>query len=126
VKGDDGVEYSMQYYERFQILLNERGTKIADLSKATGIPKTTLYGIIRKKAKNISLVYASKIADYFNVSVEYLATGKEIPKPLKLAEDEIGLVDLWRQLPHDEQMQMIGRIKQLLEQGVANKGEKIG
>jgi transcriptional regulator with XRE-family HTH domain len=115
----------MQYYERFQMLLNERGTKIADLSKATGIPKTTLYGIIRKKAKNISLVYASKIADYFNVSVEYLATGKEMPKPLQLTEDETGLINLWRRLPHCEQQRIIGRIELLLEQAAAD-GEKIG
>jgi transcriptional regulator with XRE-family HTH domain len=116
----------MEFWERFKKLLDDNGVKIPRLSRGTGIPRSTLYGIAQRKQKNIDLKNVGRIADYFHVDTEYLATGQEIPKPLQLAEDEIDLITIWRKLSHDEQMQMIGRIKQVLEQAAAVDGEKIG
>ena len=63
-------------YEIFLRLLAERGVTTADVCKATGISQSTLSNW--KKRNNIlSPALLGKIADYFNVSMDYMI-GKEI------------------------------------------------
>ena len=63
-------------YEIYQRLLDEKGLKNSDVSRATGVSNMTLSdwkrGISTPKTKNMK-----KIADFFGVSEEYLRTGKE-------------------------------------------------
>lgn len=64
------------YYENFEKLCSENNVKPSQVSKATGIHTATLTAWKQDK-------YTPKqdklqlIADYFNVSVDYLMTGKE-------------------------------------------------
>jgi transcriptional regulator with XRE-family HTH domain len=64
-------------YKRFCDLLNTFQVKPSDISRATGISPTVFSewkkGKARPKADKLQ-----KIADYFNVTMEYLMTG-EIP-----------------------------------------------
>ena len=62
-------------YEIYCKLRDEKGCKDADVSKATGITKSTFsdWKSGRSKPKGEKL---RKIADFFEVSVEYLETGK--------------------------------------------------
>lgn len=66
-------------YEIFEKLLNERGLKTADISRATGIslPIFSYWKAGRSTPKYDNL---RKIADFFNVTVDYLITGKEPEK----------------------------------------------
>lgn len=63
-------------YDVFSDLLKKNGVKVADVSRATGIPKPTFTawkkGKLTPKADKMQ-----KIADFFNVPVEYLMTGEE-------------------------------------------------
>ena len=62
-------------YDIFVRLLAERGVTTADVCKATGIRQSTLSNW--KKRKNIlSPALLGKIADYFDVSLDYMM-GKE-------------------------------------------------
>lgn len=63
-------------YNIYCELRDKRKIKDSDVSKATGITKSTFsdWKSGRSKPKNDKL---QKIADYFNVSLEYLTTGKE-------------------------------------------------
>lgn len=63
-------------YEIFEKLLQEHKTTIYRVSKDTGIPQTTLYEWKsgRSTPKVDKLV---KIANYFNVPLEYLVKGGE-------------------------------------------------
>lgn len=63
-------------YEIYCKLRDERGLKDADVVKATGITKSTFsdWKSGRSKPKHDKL---QKIADYFEVTLEYLTTGKE-------------------------------------------------
>lgn len=63
-------------YEIYCKLRDEKGLKDADVSKATGIPQSTFseWKKGRSKPKGEKL---QKIADFFEVSVDYLQTGKE-------------------------------------------------
>lgn len=63
-------------YEIYQRLLNEKGIRNADVSRATGISNMTLSdwknGKTTPKQENLL-----KIADYFGVSLDYLVTGSD-------------------------------------------------
>jgi transcriptional regulator with XRE-family HTH domain len=63
-------------YTIFEQLLIERGLKIADVQRGTGIPYSTFtdWKAGRYKPKHDKL---QKIADFFGVSVEYLTTGQK-------------------------------------------------
>ena len=62
-------------YEIYCQIRDAAGCKDADVSKATGISKSTFsdWKSGRSKPKQEKL---QKIADYFGVSVDYLMTGK--------------------------------------------------
>lgn len=67
-------------YEVFANLLKERGIKTSDVCKATGISATTFTdwknGKSRPKTDKLH-----KIADYFDVTIYYLMTGKTDEEP---------------------------------------------
>ena len=63
-------------YEVFEQLLQKFGVTTYQVSKATGIGQST-FSSWKTRRNLISGVKAKKIADYFNVSVDYLMTGKE-------------------------------------------------
>ena len=63
-------------YEVYQRLLDEKGLKNADVARATGISNMTLSDWKRGKSVPKS-DKMRKIAEYLNVSVDYLMTGTE-------------------------------------------------
>jgi len=63
-------------YEVFEQLLQKFGVTTADVCKATGIGQSTMSNW-KSRRNLISGKNAQLIADYFNVSVDYLMTGKE-------------------------------------------------
>lgn len=70
-------EYDM--YEIYQKLKERKNVTDYQVSKETGIPRSTFSDwkngkYLPKKEK------LQKLADYFNVSLEYLTTGKDTPK----------------------------------------------
>lgn len=67
----------LTFYERFETLLKKKNITIADLSRYTEIPYTTLDSIIKKQLTSINMMNACRLAAYFGVTVEWLATGKE-------------------------------------------------
>lgn len=63
-------------YDVFEQLLLRFGVTTADVCKATGIGQSTMSNW-KNRRNLISGKNAQLIADYFNVSVDYLMTGKE-------------------------------------------------
>ena len=63
-------------YEIFEQLLQKFNVTTYQVSKATGISQSTLSNW-KNRRNLISGKNAQLIADYFNVSVDYLMTGKE-------------------------------------------------
>ena len=62
-------------YEVFLMLLAKNGLTAADVSRATGIPQTTLSNW--KKRGSCGARNGQKIADFFGVSLDFLMTGKD-------------------------------------------------
>ena len=58
-------------WEIFEGLLKRDGVSIAEVSRATGISQS-VFSNWKKRNSRISTENAMKIADYFNVSVEFL------------------------------------------------------
>jgi len=64
----------MEFYERLAKLMNERGLSQGKLEKELGFSN----GSVSKWSKSMpNADRLGKLANYFNVSVEYLATGEE-------------------------------------------------
>ena len=77
-------------YEIYQRLLDEKGLKNADVARATGISNMTLSDWKRGKSVPKS-DKMRKIAEYLNVSVDYLMTGKDMEFTVEMAEIDVTL-----------------------------------
>ncbi len=66
-------------YEIYEKLLEMRGVTTADVCKATGISQSTMSNW-KKRNNMLSGKNAKLVADYFEVSVDYLMTGKNEDK----------------------------------------------
>lgn len=66
-------------YDTFDKLLKEKGLKVIDVSKATKIPQSTFTDWKKGKIKSMKAENIKLIADYLEVSMDYLMTGKESP-----------------------------------------------
>lgn len=65
----------MTMYEVFAKLLDDRGLKAADVCRGTGLP-SSFFSEWKRGKSNPKMDKLQKIADFFNVPVEYLVTGK--------------------------------------------------
>ena len=99
--------------ERIKLLVEQSGKSYQELEKLTGIKKSSLQRYASGVTAKIPLDVIEKLSKYFNVSQEYLMgwdEEKKTPKELKLNEGERMLVELFRQVPKDQQelvLQMI-------------------
>lgn len=64
-------------YKLYEKLRDEKHVRDADVSKATGIPPTTIYDWGRRAETNpnaaLSVIALAKIADFFGVTIDYFA-----------------------------------------------------
>lgn len=96
-------------------LCAENNTNFSRVEKAIGIGNGQL---ARWGKSSPSIESASKVADFFNVSLDYLA-GRETPEP-KLTADETELLQLFRQMSDKERQRLIGRAETIVEQEKEN------
>ena len=78
-------------YEIYQRLLDKKGVKNSDVARATGISNMTLSDWKRGKSVPKS-DKMRKIAEYLNVSVDYLMTGKDGAFTKEIAETDAKLL----------------------------------
>ena len=57
--------------EKLAELLQTKGIKAGALARETGIPKSTIYSIIKRNNKNVDYSVMEKIAEFLGVPVEY-------------------------------------------------------
>lgn len=110
----------------------EKGIKGSKLCDDIGISRSTLTELRKGRAKTLSIKNANKIADYFNVSVEYLLgtnEQKEIPTDGDSEEIDIAieLEEMMQKLESDGSLMFDGNpaspeairsIKTALEMGL--------
>lgn len=80
-------------YEIYQKLLDEKGLKNADVARATGISNMTLSDW--KRGKSVPKAdKMQKIAEFLNVSVDYLMTGNEVQFIIETAKKDVLLTEM--------------------------------
>lgn len=65
------------FLQILQELMDSRGLNKSTFSKQANIPYTTIDGIFKKGYANIKLSTLKQIANFFNVSLDYLISGHE-------------------------------------------------
>lgn len=112
----------MNMIEKIQLMMSERALTKADVAKGSDIPYTTIDGLFKKGFENTRFPTLRKLALFFDVSMEYLIMDEEDDRdygkviPSSLTREEYHLMFIWRKLPHDEQMKILGRIEAKLEE----------
>jgi len=83
-----------EMYEIIDALLAERGISGAQMSADLGMSRSFMTELRKGRAKSIKLETAQKIADYFDVSLDYL-TGEETEKaPTESGERRVTDADI--------------------------------
>lgn len=62
----------MNIAERLEQMMESKSINKSQLAKGANIPYTTIDGIFKSSNENIKLNTLTKLADYFNVSIDYL------------------------------------------------------
>ena len=96
----------MNFLEKLDALMGERGLNRKTLSEACGVPYTTIIGFYSKGYEGTRMSTVKSLAHFFGVSTDYLIRdeitdphyGLAAPQPATLAADEQQLVDDYRSL----------------------------
>ncbi|NLB87852.1 MAG: helix-turn-helix domain-containing protein [Syntrophomonadaceae bacterium] len=96
----------MDFSDRLTGLMEENGVTAYKLSRDTGVAQSTLSEVLNKKNKALSATNLAKIADYFEVSTDYLL-GKTPFKTHKEAEHSIIIAAMKIALKNKEDFEFI-------------------
>lgn len=108
-----------------QILKKQKLTQKA-LAEYLNIPKATLSNWLRMEKRAVPAEHIISICEFLKVSPYYLLTGKEKNLPSEqLSEDEQKILKYFKELPPDEQQQLIGMAMLLKEQTKSKNQEQI-
>lgn len=113
----------MTISQRIFFLMEKQGKKQKELSKFTGISTSTI-SAWNKRGTNPAADTISTIADFLEVTVDYLLTGKENQTAI-LTTDEQELLENYRQLTSDGKEEASKRVKELSIQDASNKEHDI-
>ena len=57
-------------------VLDEKNINISELSRHTGVPKSTIHSWLKGRSPNLEQL--NKVADFLNVTLDYLTSGKKL------------------------------------------------
>lgn len=69
-----------ELYDRIASLCSNKGIKPGKMCNDLGISRGSIGDLKKGRREGISIKTATKIADYFGVTTDYLLTGEEIKK----------------------------------------------
>ncbi len=75
----------MSLTDKLDLLMKERNINKAELSRASGVPYTTIDGFYKKGSDNAKLSTLKKLCGYFGCSLDYLADDSIDSEPQTLA-----------------------------------------
>ncbi len=104
----------MQIIERIYQLLNEKDKRAYELCDKLSV-RTSTMSTWKTKVTDPPARYLKTIADFFDVSLDYLITGKEAPVRKNTTKEEDELLALFRLLPEPKKYEFIGELKGFLK-----------
>ncbi len=108
----------MNMYEKIQELCENKGVRVAQLCRETGIPKSTISELKQGRTKTLSTQNLIKIAQYFEISLDYFddsIDGVDIKKD-ELFQKRKLLFDMSKKATEDQLDTFIVMFKALIEQ----------
>ena len=106
----------MSIYQRIKDLREDSDKKQSELAQALSM-QLTQYGRYERGERELPLGIAIQLAEYYNVSLDYIAgrTGEKNPGRTSRDPQEQELVRIFRQLSDFEKGQLYGTAKTLIE-----------
>lgn len=78
-------------------LILKQKTSVPDVSRATGVPATTIYSIIKRDSKNANISDLYKVAHHLGVTLDYFYNGEtDDNSNLFLTEHEKAIISAYR------------------------------
>lgn len=108
----------MTMAETIRMLRTQRGVTQEELGNIIGVQKSAIRKYESGLVENIPRSSIKKMADFFGVSPSYLMgwdEPKEAPGEDTLSEGEKMLIDLFRQIPPDQQAVVLAMIRAALD-----------
>lgn len=104
----------MEIIERIYQLLNEKDKRAYELCEKLSI-RTSTMSTWKARTSDPPAKYMKPIADFLDVSLDYLLTGQEAPVRKNTTPEEDDLLDLFRSLPDPKKYEFIGELKGFLK-----------
>ena len=102
-------------HEKINALCKSKGVSGSRMCLDLGLSKSTMSDLKHGRTKGFSITTAQKIAGYFGITVDELyGEQKETPDQLELTEGEKVVLDLFRQIPKEQQPVVLAMIKAAL------------
>ena len=81
-------------------LILKQKTSVIDVSRATGVPATTIYSIIKRNSKSANISDLYKIAHHLGVTLDYFYNGETKDNSnLFLTDHEKAVISAYRDQP---------------------------
>lgn len=102
-------------YERIVDMCNKEGINLTEMCRRSGVPRGNLTDLYKGRQEGLSLKNMMKLANYFNVSVEYLETGEEKEKAPALSGEDSEFDSIFSQLNAQNKKIALAQLKALLD-----------
>lgn len=114
----------MNINQRIQELICNSNVSQKALSSAISVPTSTLNNWI-KLGRSIPSEYIIPICEFFDISIDYLLTGKEKSSQEEhLSENELEMLEIFQKFNDREQIKLIGKLEELYRQKQIKEDQK--
>lgn len=104
----------MEIIDRIVETLEMKRKLAIDLCRVLNI-STSTFSTWKSRHNDPPANYMPTIANFLEVSLDYLLTGVEPPKARTLSQQELDLLDLFAMLPVEKRYEFVGEIKGFLK-----------
>lgn len=95
----------VELYDRIEELCKNRGVSITQMCRDSGASRAPLTELKKGRTKTLSTDTLSKIAAYFDVSIDYLVGNEQKEKPVIDSDDELN--EYLEELKNRDEMRML-------------------
>ena len=96
-------------------LIDTHDTNVPGVSKATGIPATTLYTLLGKKTNQVDLGILEKLANHFDVRIDFFCGPEKYKEDIHLNEEEEKIIMTLRSMNSKGQRRLFEYAMELKE-----------
>lgn len=103
-----------EIYNKIELLCKSRGIDITQMCRDLQIPRSPFSELKAGRTKSLASDRLLLVANYFNVTTDFLLGNKNIPKEIILSNQEISLIENYRELTTEGKHKVNEYIEDLL------------